>query len=249
MHACEKSSVFTPRQNSSVLWKLCGEWTRQSVQWYRGVTRGGHGGLRTPPPPLKISTAVLKSWFYVYQLYSISMQHFRCCDRCRGSICVFWKYLASWALFFLVVNVASRVEIMAAPRSRKRKTDGQLSIRIVLFFFVFQENQVRKRPGVPDRNEEVNKSERKTCLSNTDDADEPVSATGGLEPVSSSVAASGTPNGVGQDYDIQSKKWNSSSVGAVQRWKVLSFSLSLPETQSHDQHPGSPLTIASASSG
>ena len=64
--------------------------------------------------------------------------------------------------------------------------------------------------------EEVKKFERKTCLSNTDDVDEPVSATGGLELVSSSVAASVTPKDVGQDYDMQSKKWNSSSVGAVQ---------------------------------
>ena len=38
--------------------------------------------------------------------------------------------------------VASRIEIMAAPRSRQRKSDGQLSISSV-----FQGNQVRKRPG------------------------------------------------------------------------------------------------------
>ena len=36
---------------------------------------------------------------------------------------------------------------MAAPRSRKWKADGQLSFGIVFFFF-FQGNQVRKRPGV-----------------------------------------------------------------------------------------------------
>ena len=79
-----------------------------------------------------------------------------------------------------------------------------------------------------DPNEEVKKFQRKTCLSNSDDVDEPVSDTEGLEPVSSSVAASVTPNGVGQDYDMQSKKLNSSVsfVGAVQRRKVLFLSFS-----------------------
>ena len=63
----------------------------------------------------------------------------------------------------------------------------------------------------------MNKFERKTCLSDTDDVDEPVTATGGLGPVSSSVAVSVTLNDVGQNYNLQNKKWNSSSVGAVQR--------------------------------
>ena len=45
-------------------------------------------------------------------------------------------------------------------------------------------------------------------MSDTDD-DEPVSATGDLEPVSSSVGASVTPrpNDAGQNYDAQNKKW------------------------------------------
>ena len=45
-------------------------------------------------------------------------------------------------------------------------------------------------------------------MSDTDD-DEPVSATGDLEPVSYSVGASVTPrpNDVGQNYDVQNKKW------------------------------------------
>ena len=66
-----------------------------------------------------------------------------------------------------------------------------------------------------DRNDEVKKFERKTSLSDTGDVDEPVSATGSFEPVSSSVAASVTPNGVRQDYNMQNKKWNLFSVGAV----------------------------------
>ena len=67
-----------------------------------------------------------------------------------------------------------------------------------------------QRPGPEaseDRNEEIKKFYRKTCLSDIDDVDELMSATGGWEPVFSSVALSGTPNDVGQDYDMQSEKW------------------------------------------
>ena len=61
---------------------------------------GARGACAPPPPHLKIATAVLKSWFYVF--YSISMPHFRRRDRCLGSptVCVVWKFLASLPLFF-----------------------------------------------------------------------------------------------------------------------------------------------------
>ena len=98
--------------------------------------------------PLNISTAVLKRWFFRVPCSSspfpcnifdvaiaAAVQHARFEN----------TFLPEPALFILVVNVSSRVEIMAAPRSRKWKADGQLSIRIVFFF---QGNQVRKRPGV-----------------------------------------------------------------------------------------------------